>query len=146
MTGDEAFRSEPRQHRVEQHLVQIGAVDRKVRPLMAGRQPPRLAVDKLAVAREEGVILRLAGDRGERILQAERAQFLDRMRSEIDADAERTDLRRRLENSDSAGHAGCVDGQRQRQAANAAANDDHVHRAKLSARARAGNAQPTQSD
>ena len=61
---------EPLAHGVEQHPVQVGAVDREVRPLMPGRRAPRLAIDELAVAGEEGIVLRLAGDRRQRVLAA----------------------------------------------------------------------------
>ena len=127
MSGDEVVRAEPLAHGVQQHLVQVGAVDGKVRPLMPGGEPPGLAVDELAVAGEEGIVLRLAGDRRERVLQPERAQLLDRVRPEIDADPERADFRRRLEHPDPARHIGGVDGQRQRQSADAAADDDDLH-------------------
>ena len=102
-------RSEPRPDRIEQHLVQVGAVDGEMRPLVPGSEPPRLAVDELAVTGEEGVVLRLAGNRRERVLQSERAQFLDRVRPEIDADAERTDVRRRFEYPDAASGAARVE-------------------------------------
>ena len=127
MAGDEALGAEPADRRVEQHLVQVGAVDRNVRPLVAGGHPPRLAIDQLTVAGEERVVLRLAGDRGERILQPQRAQLLDGVRAEVDADAERVDLGRGLEDSDAPGGAGRVQGERQRQPADAAADDDDVH-------------------
>jgi hypothetical protein len=85
------------------------------------------------VAGEEGVVLRLAGHRRQRVLQAERAELLDRMRSEIDADPERVDRGRRLEHPDAAGAAAGVDRQRQRQAADAATDNDDVHRSSLAA-------------
>ena len=104
-----------------------------MRPLVAGRQAPGLAVDQLAVAGEERVVLRLAGDRRQRLLQAKRAELLDRMRAEIDADPERVDFGRRLEHPDAAGAAAGVDRERQRQAADAAADNDDVHRSSLAA-------------
>ena len=73
-----------------------------VRPLMAGRLAERLAIDELAVAGEEGVVLRLAGGRDQRVLEPERAQLLHRMRADIDADAERAHLGRGLEHADAA--------------------------------------------
>src|SRR6266851_4739724 len=139
MAGDEAVRTEPLLHGVEQDLVQVGAMDREVRPLVAGCPSPRLAVDQLAVAGEEGVVLRLAGDRRERIFQAERAQLFHRMRTEIDADAERTDLRRRLEHANALRAARGVTSQRQRQPADAAADNDDVHWSSLAVPAAAYN-------
>ncbi len=121
-----AFGAEAGDRGVEQHLVQVGAVDRNVRPLVAGGHPPRLAVDELAVAGEERVVLRLAGDRDERVLQPQRAQLLDRVRPEIDADAERVDFRRRLVDADAPRCAGRMQAERQRQSADAAADDDDV--------------------
>ena len=133
MAGDEVVGAQPLAHGVEQHLVQVGAVDREMRPLVPGSQPPGLAVDQLAVAGEEGVVLRLAGDRRQRVLQAQRAELLDRVRPEIDADPERMDLGRRLEHPDAPGAAAGVDRERQRQAADAAADNDDVHRSSLAA-------------
>ena len=127
MAGDEVLRPEPLAHGIQQHLMQIGAMDGKMRPLMPGREPPRLAVDELAVAGEEGVVLRLAGDRGKRVLQPERAQLLHRMRPEIDPDPERADIRGGLEHPDAVGGLRGVGGQRQRQPADAAADDDQFH-------------------
>ncbi len=132
-------------HRAEQHRVQVGAVDREMRPLVAGGEPPRLAIDQLAVAREERVVLRLARNRRELVLQAERAQLLDRVRPEIDADAERKNFGCGLEHADAARGAAGMHGQRQRQPADAASDDDDVHVScalrgvKLSGRVRAGN-------
>src|SRR6185437_11067559 len=40
MAGYEILRAEPLAHGVKQHLVQVAAMDRKVRPLMAGREAP----------------------------------------------------------------------------------------------------------
>ena len=93
---------------------------------MSGGAPPRLAVDELAVPGEEGIVLRLAGHRRKRVLQAERAEFLHRMRAEIDADPERADIGRRLEYADAVGGLGGMRRQRQRQSANAAADDDEI--------------------
>ena len=129
MAGDEVLRPDPLAHGVEQDLVQVGAMDGEMRPLVAGRESPRLAVDELAVAGEERVVLRLAGDRGERVLEPERAQLLHGMRPEIDADAERADLGRRLEHPDAGGGLRGMGGQRQRQSADAAADDDQLHKA-----------------
>src|SRR5262249_18280633 len=86
MSNDEILRADARAHGIQQHLLQIAAVEREMRPLMAGRKPPWLAVDELAVAREEGVVLGRASGGDERVLQPERAQLLYRMRSQIDAD------------------------------------------------------------
>jgi hypothetical protein len=128
MAGDEVLRTQALAHGVEQHLVQVAAVDGKVRPLVPGREPPGLAVDQLAMAGEEGVIGRLARDRRERVLQAERAQLLDGVGPEIDADPERQDLGRRLEHPDAGGDLRGMRGERQGQPADAATDDDEVQR------------------
>ena len=67
------------------------------------------------------------GDRdfGERALQPELGQFLAGVRQQIDADAERLDLRRRLE--DAARDAGLVQTQAEREPADAGADDHDVH-------------------
>ena len=127
VAGDEVLCSDPLAHRVQQNLVQFGAMDRQVRPLMSGRHPPRLAIDKLAVLGEERVVLRMAAARNQRVLQPERAEFLDGVRTEVDADAERLDLRRRLEHPDAVRRAGGVDGERQRQSGDPPADQNDVH-------------------
>ena len=127
MSRDEVVRAQTLAHGVQQHLVQVGAMDGKMRPLMPGGEPPGLAIDELAVAGEEGIVLRLAGDRRERVLQPERAQLFDRMRSEIDPDPERADVRRRLEDPNPARHVSGMGSQRQRQPADASADDDQIH-------------------
>ena len=99
---------------------------------MAGRLAERLAIDELAVAREEGVVLRLAGGGDQRVLEPERAQLLHRMRADMDADAERAHLGRGLEHPDAARRSRGVQRQRQRQPADPAANDDCVHARRFS--------------
>jgi hypothetical protein len=68
--------------------MQVAAMKREVRPLVARSKAPRLAIDELAVAREKSIVLRCASRSNECILKAERAQLLDRVRSQIDADGE----------------------------------------------------------
>ena len=132
MAGDEILRPDPLAHRAEQHALQIGAQQRDMRPLMAGRLAERLAIDELAVAREEGVVLRLAGGRDQRVLEPERAQLLHRVRADMDADAERPHLGGGLEHADAARRPRGVQRQRQRRAADPAADDDRVHAAIVS--------------
>src|SRR4029077_1159589 len=55
VAGDETFRAQPLAHGVEQHLVQVAAMNGEMRPAMPGGEPPRLAIDELAVAGEEGI-------------------------------------------------------------------------------------------
>ena len=135
MPGDEILRPDPLAHRAKQHPLQVGAKQRDVRPQMAGRLAERLAIDELAVPREEGVVLRLAGGRDQRVLQPERAQLLHRVRADMDADAERPHFGRGLEHADAARHPRGVQRQRQRRAADPAADDDRVHGILLACRA-----------
>src|SRR5476649_1480589 len=115
---------QPRARRVEQRLVQVGAMDRELRPAVAGVAAARLLEDELAMAAVEGELARLDAKRGERLLQAELRQFAHGMRQEVDADAERHHLRHRFE--DAARDAGLVQAERQRQPADTAAHDQDV--------------------
>ncbi len=81
-------------------------------------------MDELAEAVEEDRLLRQHALPRERRLEPERAQLLHGMRQEIDADAERLDLRRRLE--DAAGNAGALQHETEREAADPGADDQHI--------------------
>jgi hypothetical protein len=109
------------------HPLQVGPQQRDVRPLVTGRLAERLAIDELAVASEEGVVLRLAGGRDQCVLEAQRAQLLHRMGADIDADAQRPHLRRRLEQTDCVRRAARLKRESQRQPTDPAADDDNVH-------------------
>ena len=98
-----------------------------MRPLVPGRLAERLAIDQLAVAGEEGVVLRLAGGRDQRVLEPERAHLLHRVGADVNADAERPHFGRGLEHADAARHPRCVQRQCQRRSPDPAADDDHVH-------------------
>ena len=134
VAGDEVVRPDPLERGGEQHLVQVGAMDREMRPLVPGGTPPRLAIDELPVPGEERIVLRLAGARRQGLLQPQRAQLLHGVRPEIDADAERADLGRRFEHADAARGAGRMERQRQRQSADAAADDQDFHSTALRVR------------
>ena len=116
--------AQARSHRIEHHLVQVGAMDRKLRPVVAGEAAARLLVDELAVAAVEGELARLDGVRGQRLLQAELAQLAHGMRQQVDADAQRQHVGRGLEHARR--DAGLVQAERQRQPADAAAHDQNV--------------------
>src|SRR5512140_1128888 len=58
-------------HGAQQYVVQVGAMDRKLRPVVAGVTAARLLVDELAVPAVEGEFARLDAARGQRVLQAE---------------------------------------------------------------------------
>jgi hypothetical protein len=127
MTRDEILGSDAVAHRIEQHLMQVAAMKREVRPLVARSKAPRLAIDELAVAREEGIVLRCASRSNECVLKAERAQLLDRVRSQIDADAESMQVGSGLEDSDALRCFRAMNRKRQRQSADAPADDDEIH-------------------
>ena len=114
-----------RDESVEQHHLQIAAMDGELRHVVAGKAPGRLAVDVLAEAIVETIFARGDRDLGQRLLQAERAQFARGMRQDVDADADRLELGRRLE--DAAGDAGAMQHQAERQAADAGADDENFH-------------------
>src|SRR5262249_48050591 len=69
---------------------------------------------------------RLLRDGDERILEAEPGQHADRMRAEVDAAADRLELRHDVVELDAGAEADRVQRQRQRQSADAAADDQDV--------------------
>src|SRR5476649_2193961 len=83
---------QPRARRVEQRLVQVGAMDRELRPVVAGVAAARLLEDELAMAAVEGELARLDALRRERLLQAELRQFAHGVRQEVDAGAHDQDV------------------------------------------------------
>jgi hypothetical protein len=110
--------------RIEQDLMELAAMNRDLRPVITRRAAERLLVDELAETVIERRFLRADAARGKRVLKPERRHLLHRMRQEVDADAQRLDLRRRLE--DAAGNAAPLQHQAERQPANAAADDENV--------------------
>jgi len=94
---------------------------------MACSTSPGLPVHKLTVPREERIVLRCACDGDKGFLKVERAQFFHCVRPEIDADAESANIGGCLEDSNAACRHRRMDGERQRQSADAAANDHNVH-------------------
>jgi hypothetical protein len=108
-------------HGGEQDGLQIGAMERELRRRMAGPMAERLLVDELPEAVEERRFARDHRDALELGKDAERLQRRRRVRQDVDADAERPHLGRSLEHA--AGDALPVQGQRERQAADAGADD-----------------------
>src|SRR6202012_2680546 len=126
MAGDEAVAAGAGAKCIQQRHLQITAMDRELRMLIARRAAQRLLIDQLPEAIEEGGIRRRNRDLRQRLLQPERGEFLGRMRQQIGADADRPDFGYRLE--DTAGTAGRVQRKPEGQAANATPdNDDVVH-------------------
>ena len=92
--------------------------------LIARRAAQRLLIDQLAEAIEEGRVPGRDRDLRQISLESKRSEFLGGMRKQVDADADRFDLGRRLENP--AGNSGGVQRKPERQSANAGADDDDV--------------------
>jgi hypothetical protein len=79
--------------------VELGAVDRVVRDVVAGAATARLGVDALPMPREERVLLLFYRDQSQRVLESEVVQPADRVREEAavrPASARRTVARRQL--------------------------------------------------
>jgi hypothetical protein len=120
----DVVRADLRLHRVEQDRLQIAAMDRELRPWVARPAPQRLLIDELAEAVEKDTLGGLDRDARERRLQAELAERLGRVRQEVDADPDRLDLGRGLE--DAARNAAPMQLQCERQAADAGPDDEYL--------------------
>src|SRR5580698_5723124 len=124
--GENAIRADAALEGFQQHHLQVAAMNRELRMVVAGPAPERLLIDQLAKAVEEGYIFGLDRHPRQIGLKAERSKFLGGVRQEVDADTDRPDFRRGLE--DAAGNVDRVQRQTQGQAANAATDDqDIVH-------------------
>src|SRR6185503_19137584 len=132
-----------RAERFEQHAVQVGAMDRELRPVVAGVAAGRLAVDELPVAVVEGRFAGGNGDPRERLLQAERAHLARGVRQQVHAHAHRLDLRGGLVNARRNTRA--MQHERESQAADAGADDGHFHLAPPSERVMSSAARRTAS-
>ena len=99
------------------------AVGGELRRVVAGMQAARLRPDRLPQVVHVGQAPGADCHGVELRQQAELGQLADRVRQDVDADAERAHLRRRFQHL--AGDAAGVEHQRQDQAADAAARDEH---------------------
>src|ERR1700722_10844349 len=124
MIGENAIRADPALEGFQQHHLQVAAMNRKLRMVVAGPAAERLLIDQLAEAVEEGCIFGLDRHPRQIRFKAKRGEFLGGVRQEVDADTYRADFRRGLE--DATGHVGRVQRQTQGQAANAATDDQDV--------------------
>ena len=124
LAGDELVGAGARAECVGQDHLQVAAVDRELRVLVSGGAAERLLVDQLAEAVEEGGIG--GGDRGlgERGFKAERGELSRSMRKQVDADADRPDLRGGFENP--ARNSFLMQREPERQPANAGTDDDDL--------------------
>ncbi len=129
ISGDPAaqphgIRAGPLQQRVVQQHVELAAVDRILRPPVAGQPAAGFAIDVRAIEPDQGPLLGRHADGLELSLaDAEVVEFAHGVGLQVDADAERPHLPHRL--IDDAGHADLMQGQRRRQAADAASGDNH---------------------
>src|SRR5262249_17235963 len=101
------------------------AMDRELRPFVAGFQSARFAPDRLAALGEVSEFPRTDAGGIEAVVQAKLDQLAHGMRQHIDADAERLQLAHALEHA--RGNANLGQAERQRQPANAAAWDENGH-------------------
>src|SRR5262249_32390584 len=110
---------------VEQHHLQVTAVDGELGHVVAGKTPGRFAVNELAEAVIETVFTGGYGNLGERVFKSERAQFARRVRQDIYADTDCFELRRSLKNA--TGDTRAMEHKPQRQSADASANNQNFH-------------------
>ena len=122
--GDDAVRAGTRAKRFQQHHLQIAAMDRELRMIVARRAPERLLIDQLAEAIEEGGIGGRDRDVCQSLLKPERGKLFCSMRQQVDADADRLDFGGGFENA--AGNFGLVQREPKRQSADAGADDDDL--------------------
>jgi hypothetical protein len=108
---------------IEQHM-EMAAVHRILRPVVAGEFPARLRIDVVAVEGDQRPFLRRHADAVEIALrEAEIGELAHGVGLHIDADAERAQFARRLEHD--AGYADLVQRQRGGEPADAPARDQH---------------------
>jgi hypothetical protein len=105
--------------------VQVAAVDRELRVLVAGEPAGRLPVDELPEAVEEGRFAGRDADGGQLGFQAQPGEDLRRVRQDVDAHADGPQLRGSLE--DLAVEAGVVQFKSERQPADARPDDGELY-------------------
>jgi len=125
VSGMDARFAKPRADRLIDHALQAAAMDGKLRHVVAGIEPARLAPDLLAEAVGVKQLIGADADRIEPFQEPERGKLLDRVRQRVDADAELAYLIGLLE--DFAVDAARVQHQRGGKTADAAADDDDLH-------------------
>ncbi len=124
-TRDHLVGSGPLYKRVKQNHLQVAAMNRELRHVVAGETAGRLAVNELAETVVEAIFAGGHGHVRERLFETERAQFARRMGQDIDAYPDRLEFRSRFE--DSACDSGAMEHQPQRQPADARADDQNFH-------------------
>src|SRR6185312_17414246 len=111
--------------RLQQHHLQVAAMNAELRPVVARVQSAWIVIDELAEAWVVGNLGGRDADPRQVRLQAEFGQRLGGMGQEVDADAEALDLGGGLE--DAAGDARRLQPQTQGKTADSGADDDDVH-------------------
>ena len=123
-SGNQPIAAGARHERIEQDHLQIAAMDRELRTLVTGGTAERLLIDQLAEAIEESCVGRLDRDPRQCRLQPKSGKLLGCVREQIDADPNGLDFCGRFK--DPARDSGSMQGQSQRQSANAGADDNNV--------------------
>src|SRR5258706_4805103 len=116
--------AEPLPHRLDQHPVQLAAVDRKLRPGVARVAAARLLVDELPEAVVEAHLARQDRMALEMLRETELGQLAHCVGEEVDSDPEPFQLRRRFVHV--ARNTDLVQAERKGQARHPAADDENV--------------------
>src|SRR5690348_8549073 len=111
--------------RIDQYVLQLAPMDGVLRVVIAREPAGWLPVDQLAEAIEEDGLARQDGHARKRRLETEGSRLGSRVRKDVAAHADRPDFRRELVNR--AWDTGPMQKQRQRQPADAGADDDDLH-------------------
>jgi len=122
--ADHAVGAQASERLFEQHSLQIAAVDRELRPVVARMLARGFLKDQLAVFGEEDRLLRAHTHRVELRQQAEFGQLAHRMRQQVHAHAQGLEFGHGL--VDATRNAGLVQAQREGQATDAGAQDDDL--------------------
>ena len=125
MTGADPLGAEARTNRVKQDDEQLAAMDRILRPAIAGGAAAWFRPDQLAVFVVVGERRRFDRGLGERIAQTELGELAHCIGLQVDADAERA--QRDDELIDAAINAGGVQAERRGQPADATADNENLH-------------------
>lgn len=124
--GAQRIVAQPCTHRIEQHAMQLAAMNGKLRRIEARVGAAQLAPNHLAEAVGIDQLARANAGAIERRQQAESGKFLDRVWQRVDANAEFAQLAHLLEHG--ARDTNIMQRQRRRQPADPTADDQDVHR------------------
>lgn len=130
--GTDRVRSQPLADRRQEQQLQAAAVHGVLRPAVPGGASQRFLPDRGARPVPVAQPVRGQCDGGESVLQAEFGEFPDGVRQQVDPDADRLDLPRRLVHPGR--EAGGVQAQGTGQSGDAAADDGHSHLSALALR------------